>query len=248
MLADRWGPELREMDNETTARRPTRFKVKDVMTTKVITATIDTTFKQLERLMAEGDITGLPVLDPTGAILGVVSETDLLLRSEAGGERLGGWSSGARGRRSKAQALTAAGLMSSPAITIAQDASLAAAARLMRRSGVKRLPVVDEDRLVGIVSRADVLKSYLRPDAEILSDVVEGVIRGSMWIDPTTLEVDVDDGVVRLRGEVERRSEVEMLATLIGGVEGVMEVETLLTFRFDDRGVQAPTERRLSGT
>jgi CBS-domain-containing membrane protein len=229
---------------EIAAVRPSRLRVDDVMTRAVVTATVDTTFKQLERLMVEGDITGLPVVDPNGAVIGVVSEADLMLRSEAGGETLNGWSPAARERRSKAEALTAAGLMSSPAVTVEPGAFLAAAARLMRRGGVKRLPVMDHGLLVGIVTRADVLKSYLRDDAAILADVVEGVIRGSMWIDPTTLEVEVDDGVVRLRGQVERRSEVEIIATLTQGVEGVMDVESTLTFRFDDRGVQPPKEQR----
>ncbi len=147
-------------------------------------------------------------------------------------------------RRSKSEALTAGGLMSSPPVTVEPDAPLAAAARMMRRGGVKRLPVMDHGRLVGIVTRADVLKSYLRDDAEILTDVVERVIRGSMWIDLTTLEVAVDDGVVRMRGQVERRREVEIIATLTRGVEGVMDVESSLTFRFDDRGVQPPKEQR----
>jgi CBS domain-containing protein len=232
------------LDDAVSASRLTRLRVEDVMTRNVVTATADTTFKQIERLMAEGDITGLPVVGPTGVILGVVSEADLMLRSEAGGETLGGWSPAARERRSKSEALTAGGLMSSPAVTVEPDAPLAAAARLMRRGGVKRLPVVDHGRLVGIVTRADILKSYLRADADILKDVVEGVIRGSMWIDPTTLDVEVDDGVVRISGQVERRSEVEIIATLTRGVEGVMDVESSLTFRFDDRGVQPPKEQR----
>jgi CBS domain-containing protein len=231
------------VDN-TTAIRPTRLRVEDVMTREVVTATADTTFKQLERLMADGDITGLPVIGPSGAIVGVVSEADLMLRSEAGGDTLSGWSQAARERRSKSEALTAGGLMSSPAVTVEPGAPLAAAARLMRRAGVKRLPVINDGALVGIVTRADVLKSYLRDDADILTDVVEGVIRGSMWIDPTTLDVTVDDGVVSVRGEVERRSEVEIITTLTRGVEGVMAVESLLTFRFDDRGVQPPKEQR----
>jgi len=135
-------------------------------------------------------------------------------------------------------------LIGAAAVTIEPGAPLAAAARLMRRGGVKRLPVMDHGRLVGIVTRADVLKSYLRDDAEILTDVVEGVIRGSMGIDPTTLEVEVDDGMVRMRGQVERRSEVEIIATLTRGVAGVMDVESALTFRFDDRGAQPPKEQR----
>ena len=92
----------------------------------------------------------------------------------------------------------------------------------MRKGTVKRLPVVEDGRLVGIVSRADVLKSYLRADAAILADIVEGVIKGSMWLDPTTIDVEVDDGVVRLSGAVDRRSEVEILSRLTLAVEGVV--------------------------
>jgi CBS domain-containing protein len=93
-------------------------------------------------------------------VLGVVSEADLLLKTEAAGEE-GGWSPGSRQRHSKAQAQTAAGLISSPVLTVEPGAPLAAATRLMRKAGAKRLPVVEHGRLVGIVTRADVHKSYL---------------------------------------------------------------------------------------
>jgi signal-transduction protein with cAMP-binding, CBS, and nucleotidyltransferase domain len=135
--------------------------------------------------------------------------------------------------------------MSSPAVSVAPNVPLAAAARLMRKQSVKRLPVVEDGRLVGIVSRADVLKSYLRTDAEIQSDILEGVIRASMWLDPATFEVEVDDGLVRIHGEVDRRSDVEILTTLILAVEGVIGADPALTFRFDDRDVRPPKE--LSG-
>jgi CBS domain-containing protein len=112
---------------------------------------------------------------------------------------------------------------------------------------VKRLPVVDGGHLVGIVSRADVLKAYLRSDADLLDDIVEGVIRGSMWLDPETIAVEVDDGVVRLQGKVDRRSEVEILSRLTLAVEGVIAVESSVTFAFDDRHVKPPTEQHLGG-
>jgi len=180
-------------------------------------------------------------------VVGVVSEADLMLKSEAPEGEPGGWGRESRERRAKSHAQTAEGLMSSPAITVDPGTSLAAAARMMRRHSVKRLPVVDGGRLVGILSRADVLRSYLRTDDEIRTDVVEGVIKGSMWMDPATLEVTVEEGVVTLRGEVERRSEVDILGTLVLGVEGVVGVESDLTHRFDDRHVTAPNEHRHSG-
>ena len=235
------------MDTQEIPRRPTRLTVADVMTRDVITVTPETAFKQLEQLMAEHRISAVPVVDAAGVTVGVVSEADLLLRTEADGGAGGGWSPGSRERDSKAHAQTAGGLMSSPALSVEPSTLLAAAARLMRKGNVKRLPVVDAGRLVGIVSRADVLKAYLRSDADILVDVVEGVIKGSMWLDPETIEVEVDDGVVRMRGEVDRRSVVEILSRLTLAVEGVIGVESSVTFRFDDRRVKPPTEQRLGG-
>ncbi|MHB8487989.1 MAG: CBS domain-containing protein [Candidatus Dormibacteria bacterium] len=230
------------MSEEGLFRRPTRLQVGDVMTRDVVTVSPDAAFKHIEQLMDEHHLSALPVLDAEGGVVGVVSEADLMLRTEAAAEEPGRWTHDARERRSKAHAQTAAGLMSSPAVTVPPNLPLAAAARLMRKQSVKRLPVVDGGRLVGIVSRADVLKSYLRSDAEIQSDVADGVIRGSMWLDPSTFDVQVDDGVVRLRGEVDRRSDVEILTTLTLAVEGVIGVDPTLTYRFDDRNVTPPKE------
>jgi CBS domain-containing protein len=212
------------------------------MTRDVVTISEDTTFKQIEQSMSERHISALPVVDSEGGVIGVVSEADLLLRTEAAGDESRGWTHDARERRSKAHAQTAAGLMSSPAVSVEPNLPLAAAARLMRKRNVKRLPVVEEGRLVGIVSRADVLKSYLRSDEDIRSDIVEGVVRGCMWLDPSAFGVEVDDGVVRIRGEVDRRSDVAILMTLALAVEGVIDVEPTLTYRFDDRNVTPPKE------
>lgn len=236
------------MINETLLPRSTRLTVADVMTRDVVTVSPETPFKQIEQLIAERHISAVPVLGADGVPVGVVSEADLLLKTEAEGVERSSWSSGARQRDSKAQAQTAAGAMSSPAITIEPGAPLAAAARLMRKANVKRLPVVEEGRLVGIVSRADVLKSYLRPDAEILADVIEGVVTRSMWLDPASIQVEVNDGVVRMQGEVDRRSDVEILGHLTLAVEGVVGVELSVSFRFDDRDVKPPTEQRLEGS
>lgn len=210
------------------------------MTREVVTITADTPFKHIEQLMNQHHISALPVVDPDGGVIGVVSEADLLLRSEA--EDPVGWTHEGRERGSKAHAQTAEGLMSSPAVSVELDTPLTAAARLMRKRNVKRLPVVADGRLVGILSRADVLKSYLRSDADIRSDVVDGVVHRSMWLDPSTFDVSVDDGVVRIGGEVDRRSDVEILTTLVLGVDGVIDVHPTLTYRFDDRNVAPPKE------
>jgi CBS domain-containing protein len=223
-------------------RRPTRLKVGDVMTREVVTISPDTPFKRIEQLMNEHNISALPVVDPEGGVVGVVSEADLLLRTEAEVSERHGWTRDARDRRTKAHAQTAAGLMSTPAVSVTPDMPLAAAARLMRQRSVKRLPVVELGRLVGIVSRADVLTTYLRTDADIRSDVVEGIVRGSMWLDPSTFDVEVDDGAVRIHGEVDRRSDVEILINLILGVDGVIGVDATLTYRFDDRNIRPPKE------
>ncbi len=235
------------MSDQAAARRPTRLTVRRLMTPEVVTVSPDTPFKQVGELMAEHQISAVPVVDPDGVVIGLVSEADLMLKSEAAEGEAGGWSRDSRERRAKTNAQTAEGLMSSPAITVEPEASLASAARAMRKHGVKRLPVVENGTLVGILSRADVLKSYLRSDDDIRGDVIDGVVSGSMWMDPTTIDVTVEDGVVRLEGEVERCSEVDILGTLVLGVEGVVGVESKLTYRFDDRHVTAPNEHRHSG-
>ncbi len=214
------------------------------MTREVVTVTTDMPFKQVEQLMAAHHISAVPVVDADGAAVGVISEADLLLRAEAAGDEGRDWTPGSRERHSKAEAQSAVGLMTSPVVSVAPNAPLAAAARLMRKHSVKRLPVVDEGRLVGIVSRADVLKSFLRTDDEIHADVVDGVIKASMWLDPTAFEVAVEDGVVRIQGEVERRSDVDILATLTLAIEGVIAVDSAVTYRFDDRKVTPSIEQR----
>ncbi|MFI5285396.1 MAG: CBS domain-containing protein [Candidatus Dormibacteria bacterium] len=233
------------MIDRETLRRPIRLTVGDVMTREVVRISPDTPFKHIEQLMNEHNVSALPVVDPEGGVVGVVSEADLLLRTEGEVSEHRGWTRDARDRRTKAHAQTAAGLMSTPAVSVTPDMPLAAAARLMRKRSVKRLPVVEDGRLVGIVSRADVLTTYLRSDADIRADVAEGIVRGSMWLDPSTFDIEVDDGAVHIRGEVERRSDVEILINLILGVDGVIAVDPAVTYRFDDRNVSPPKE--LSG-
>jgi len=121
------------------------------------------------------------------------------------------------------------------------------AARLMEEHRVKRLPVVDEaGRLAGIVSRHDLLGLFTRPDAEIRSEILDEVLLGMLWIDPREMDVQVDDGVVRLRGTVEARSVAEMVAGLVRRTDGVVQVVDEVEYVRDDSGYK-PSPGQLHG-
>jgi CBS domain-containing protein len=129
--------------------------------------------------------------------------------------------------------------MTSPAITVAMTATLTEAARLMERHDVKRLPVVDEHgNLAGIVSRRDLLRRYLRSDADIRADVINGVLSGVLWLDPIEVEVAVVGGHVTLTGKVDRRSTANIAARLVRSLDGVVGLTDELEWGFDDTTLQ----------
>jgi CBS-domain-containing membrane protein len=162
----------------------------------------------------------------------VVSEADLLLKEAApelphGTARLA-WR---QKERSKAAGVTAAEVMTAPAVTIGEDAPVAEAARVMKSRKVKRLPVVDSDqRLHGIISRADVLSVYERPDAEIWDDVVKEIIEGEFGLDPEMFVVTVGSGVVTVTGSVDRRDDALGLLDAIRHLEGVVGLRDRLSY------------------
>jgi CBS domain-containing protein len=206
---------------------PTR--VQDVMTIEVVVAHPATPVKQVADLLAGHGLNALPVTDGRGRVLGVVSETDLLGDSQrpAGGPA----------------AATAGEVMTSPAVTVSPHATLTEAARRMQAGGVKRLPVVaGSGRLVGIVSRADLLRPLVRPDEHIGRDVEELLERKLLVV--AGVEVEVRDGIVTLTGQIERRSLIPILVGLADAIEGVVRVEDWLTFDYDDIGVQPSSSNR----
>jgi CBS domain-containing protein len=171
------------------------------------------------------------VLDPADHVVGVVSEADLLLK-EIGQEALAGYliASGRRGERARAAGVTAAQLMTSPAVTVGPDDTLAATARLMHDRRVKRLPVVDQaGRLVGIVSRVDLLSVYDQPDDEIRDRVIKEVIAGDFAIDPSAFEVTVRSGILTITGQVSSRAIARGLVDALGHAEGVVGVRARLS-------------------
>lgn len=203
------------------------WKVSDVMTRKVVTVGPQEGFKTCVDLLRIHEISAVPVVDDEGRLLGIVSEYDLLQKEESQDTR--------RHKSHKAAGRTAAEVMTSPAWSISTDAALGEAARLMHGKKVKRLPVVDAGgKLLGIVSRADLLKPYLRSDESIRREITEQVMVKTLFIDPRMVDVDVRDGVVQLSGELETKSLGGLVVKLAEGVEGVVGVDNKMSYRLDD--------------
>lgn len=205
--------------------------VADVMTTEVVTVAEDTPFKAVAATLAEHHISAVPVRSAYGAVAGVVSETDLL-RKEEFQRSSKHWLH--RKARSKAGALTAGALMTSPAVTVQGGCTLDEAARLMAARRITRLVVMTGDELTGIVTRSDLLSAFLAPDREILARVRRDVVDRGLWDDPFAVEMSVREGVVKLVGQAAKRSTVAFAERLIAGVDGVVGVDNQLTWAFDD--------------
>ena len=206
-------------------------RVKDVMTQDVVSVRETAEYKDIVAVMRELHVSAFPVLDEADHLVGVISEADLLLK-EVAQEALDGHLVFARrrGDRAKAAGETAAELMSRPAVTIGPDDSVAAAARLMHDRRVKRLPVVDDTgRLVGIVSRADVLCVFDRPDTAIRDAVTRGIIARDFALDPDAFDVTVRTGIVTITGQAESRAVAHELIDAIRHAEGVVAVRSRLS-------------------
>lgn len=211
--------------------------VRDVMTADVVVARTTTPFKELARILGERGISAVPVLDHGGRLVGVVSESDLLQKEARRAPARGGLLRRMLRRpdTQKARGRIAADLMTVPAVTIPDEAPITVAARTMQMQGVKRLPAVDRDgTIVGIVSRGDLLRVFLRDDAEIRRAVEEALGGDLRWIEPGTIQVTVGEGVVSLRGVVEHRSQIPILVGMAGTVDGVVGVEDHLSYQVDD--------------
>src|ERR1700686_4256902 len=219
-------------------RLPRHRTVSDVMTTRVHVANPLAPFKLLVRLIEENRISAVPIVDQHGVPVGIVSESDLLFkerRLELESSRDLMHRQKRRIERAKAAGTVAADVMTSPAITVASDASLSGAARLMQERNVRRLVVVDErGAIVGIVSRSDLLQVFLRSDEELRTEITGTLIPALMKSSPESVGVDVRLNVVTLSGDVDRKSEAETLTRLTRELDGVVGVVDRLTHKSDD--------------
>ncbi|MCQ4080627.1 CBS domain-containing protein [Streptomyces sp. RB6PN25] len=212
------------------------------MTRTPVTVAPDVPFKVVVAVLAEHGVTAVPVVDAERRLLGIVSEADLMVKESLrpGPDTAPGGLYLRPGERWKGRGETAAAVMSSPVFTARPEMAVPEAARVMERHHVKRLPVLDDDgRLVGIVSRADLLRVFLRDDEAIAAEILQGVFIDALWADPAMVHVDVRDGVVTLGGRLQRRSIIAVAVRLCEAVDGVVAVHAHLEWAHDDTGLGA---------
>lgn len=220
--------------------------VQDVMTRTVTSVERATPLKEVAQLLVDQRISGVPVVDEDGLVVGVVSEADFLVK-EQGAEairrrrfgRVLGESRDSRATLAKIEAATAGEAMTSPAITIGPASHIGEAAAIMTGNHVNRLPVVEDGRLVGIVTRADLVRAYVRSDEELARTIRHDVLLRILWLDPTPFTVVVKDGVASISGRVERRSTAEMIERAVTMVPGIVDVKADVTWSIDDRHGEA---------
>lgn len=183
--------------------------VRDVMTVGVVTVTPDTPVKEVASLLVGARVSGVPVVDG-GRVVGIVSESDILPLHE-----------GAPGHRVQ----TAADVMTRKVVTLVEGMTVTEAARVLQRHRIKRAPVTRGESLVGIVTRADLLRPYLRTDAEILAEIEESVLARALGLSPRDVRTRVSDGVVRVEGRIPSERIRAILLRLLRSVDGVVDVE-----------------------
>lgn len=194
----------------------------------------DERFKSIVRRLADGCVSALPVVDAEGRVEGVVSEADLILRDESFGVPWmpQGWTK--RAVRRKAHAATAGELMTSPAITVDPDTDVSKAAAIMRKHRIKRLPVCDADgRLLGMISRTELLHEYLREDTDLAFSVAELLWHG-MSLPKDEVRFSVDDGVVTVEGDIEHRVQAAEVVERLRSIAGIVDVVDRLRWSNDD--------------
>lgn len=203
-------------------------KVEDVMTRSVITVLPSTDFQRLISVMAEHHVSGVPVVDEGGRLVGVVSEADLLRdgSEERRRTRALDWLlHPGRAQEAQEREHDAASIMTSPVVTVQPETSLWESIRTLRDAGVKRLPVVDTaGRLVGIVSRADLLSAFVRTDEQI-AEQVRSIVHKVLATDLREVDIDVEDGRVSLRGSIDHAAQREIILELVDDIPGVLAIQ-----------------------
>ena len=210
--------------------------VSDVMTRRVVTASPEMTFKDAVGLLEHNRVSGLPVVDPTGKVVGIISQADLLNKAEKR-EPDAYVLESRRHRldRSRAAALDVASAMSRAVTSVRADAPIALAAREMHSRGFKRLPVVDEDgRLVGIVSRSDLLRVFLRSDHELRAEISRVLDHAQRRWAASGLDVEVTGGVANLAGLFRSKNQLQATLRAVAGVDGVIGIRNRMVYESED--------------
>lgn len=206
------------------------MRIEELMTREVVSATPETPLKVAARELAARRISGMPVVDADGVVLGVLSEADILAKEVDGTSHAGVLMRFLEGPPAddRWEARTVGEAMTAPAITVRPAQPVTAAASLLLAEGINRLPVVDDaGRLVGLVTRADLVRAFARDD-EAVRDEILAVVRDVLWLDPGDLSVTVSDGIVTLGGTLANDSDVRDVTTFVRRVPGVVEVVSQL--------------------
>ena len=206
------------------------MKIRSVMSTHVVTVSPETTLKDAAARLVRYGISGLPVVDDKGGLVGVLSEADILAKEVGPSPRAGmlAWLTGEPARM-QFNARTVADAMTSPALTIGPERTAREAAVRMLADDVNRLPVIDGGTLVGIVSRADLVRAFARSDTEIRREIDTEIVKQILWLDPADLDVAVEDGVVTFSGTLASESDIELLREFTRRVPGVVSIRSSLT-------------------
>jgi CBS domain-containing protein len=216
------------------------MRVENVMTRDVVWVGPELPLRDVATCLVDNGISGVPVCGGDRRVLGVVSEADIVAKERGVDVMPTGalrWLYANGETTAKTTARTAGEAMTAPAVTIAPRRAVSEAAKVMLDRGVNRLPVVVDDRLVGIVTRADLVRAFVRTDAEIAREICEDVLVSTLWIDPAPVTVAVRRGEVTLAGEVGNRSEAELIGAYVSRVPGVIGVDASgLGWRDDDLG------------
>jgi CBS domain-containing protein len=212
------------------------MKARDVMTAPVVTVPPETSLKEAAALMLENRISGLPVVDGR-RVAGVLSETDILYKERNAPARQGlvDWllHYGDDPPAAKLAARTVRDAMTTPAVTVPPQRTVADVADVLLDLGIDRLPVVEGDELVGIVTRSDLVRAFVRSDEEIAEEIRSRVVLGVAWMPRDAISVTVEDGAVVLEGEVDTESVAALIESQARRVAGVVSVESRLSWSQD---------------
>lgn len=215
------------------------MKIAQIMTRDVLTIGPEGELRDVARLLVENGISGLPVCDAQREVVGVISEGDILYKEKPrirhGKGFLARFGASTSEELRKANATKVQDAMTAPAITVPPYYSVSEAARLMSEHGINRLPVVKNGELVGIVTRTDLVRAFVRSDEDIRNEIEQDVLIRTLWIDPPGgIDIEVDKGSVLLTGHRELRSDALLLERLVARVPGVVSVKSDLTWNTDD--------------
>jgi CBS domain-containing protein len=222
------------------------MRAREMMSTPVVTVHPEAALKDVAEKMAAHNVSGMPVVDQGGRLVGIISESDVLAKLEYGEKGRGllgllDHLAQGVGANRKLQAHTAADLMTTRVISAGPETSFRELLHLMTIHDINRLPIVESDRVIGIVTRADILRMMTRPDAAITKDARWRLLH-DLWIDPEALNITTRGGIVTISGEVGTRSEAELVKHWVAVMEGVVDVDArALRYRIDDRHTKPET-------